>query len=561
MNKKKTLILLALFCALAFSAVVMGGEGVSIDEAMTKFFAAENSEQVEEVIKAIVASGGAAADVEKKLAEGRAYEPVPEDERGWKILYNECMDKKKRQYHLYIPEGYDPTKKYPVIFDLRGGIRATITPEQLKPRRKLWGPFAKENGYFVVIPDGDADAVWWSDCGRKNLLDVLETVKRNYNIDENRAYMSGFSDGASGAFCVGLSHPTKWAAFLPYSGHLAIARHAPFQAYPGNLAARPIRATNGGKDRLYPAAQVKEFYVDALKSAGVDIQWTEYPEAGHSLSYMEKEFPVSKEFMEKNPRKPFPSKINWSTSDLKLGRVDWLEITEIAETRGDSKIDVFNIYSKPGPIRLGFYPNMQFQGEGVEVARVLEKSLAAEMGLDAKDVITKINDQDIKSLQDLQNALGKLKHGSEVKVIVTRDGESKKLSAKVPPFEKKPVFSREKLTAAIRAEYSDNVVTVKTAGVGAFTIFVSSKMFDLAKPVVVKVNGSEVFNGFVKPDVEFMLKRAFIDNDREAVYCAKLEVNLKGTSGAREEKKGASPEKDEGKKEEEEKTDPDKKWR
>jgi hypothetical protein len=52
------------------------------------------------------------------------------------------------------------------------------------------------------------------------------------------------------------------------------------------------------------------------------------------------------------------------------------------------------------------------------------------------------------------------------------------------------------------------------------------EMFDLERPVQVFTNGAESFNARVKLDLDFMLGQAGEDDDRSAVYCAKIEIQV-----------------------------------
>src|SRR5438876_161104 len=57
---------------------------------------------------------------------------------------------------------------------------------------------------IYVVPYSWADSPWWSDGQVRNLGAILDTVKRNYNVDENRVVISGVSDGGTGAYYIGM---------------------------------------------------------------------------------------------------------------------------------------------------------------------------------------------------------------------------------------------------------------------------------------------------------------------------------------------------------------------
>ncbi len=60
---------------------------------------------------------------------------------------------------------------------------------------------------------------------------------------------------------------------------------------------------------------------------------------------------------------------------------------------------------------------------GAVVARVLEDSAAAEAGLKSGDIITKVDDQEIRNFDALRNAIGLYREGDKVKIDYLRDGE------------------------------------------------------------------------------------------------------------------------------------------
>ena len=62
---------------------------------------------------------------------------------------------------------------------------------------------------------------------------------------------------------------------------------------------------------------------------------------------------------------------------------------------------------------------------------------------------------------------------------------------------------------------------------GNVTIFLSEELFDFSKPVKVIVNGKEVFNGTVKPDVSAMVESCAEFFDPERVFPAKVDVEIR----------------------------------
>ena len=73
------------------------------------------------------------------------------------------------------------------------------------------------------------------------LLAQLAAVKRRYNVDEDRVFLGGFSDGGSGSLIMGLYYPTPWAGLIDLSGSITVAIGAPDEAFPANLSNRPVQ--------------------------------------------------------------------------------------------------------------------------------------------------------------------------------------------------------------------------------------------------------------------------------------------------------------------------------
>ncbi len=72
---------------------------------------------------------------------------------------------------------------------------------------------------------------------------------------------------------------------------------------------------------------------------------------------------------------------------------------------------------------------LQDSANGPAIGQVLPGSAADKAGLKAGDVITKINDTDVKTVQDAATAIHALKVGDTVTITITRDGSSQTVTA------------------------------------------------------------------------------------------------------------------------------------
>lgn len=61
---------------------------------------------------------------------------------------------------------------------------------------------------------------------------------------------------------------------------------------------------------------------------------------------------------------------------------------------------------------------------------------------------------------------------------------------------------------------------------GKVTLFLNEELFDLSKPIVVIVNGKELFNDVVKPTLKAMVESCAEYYDPERLFPASVEVSI-----------------------------------
>jgi predicted esterase len=545
----KKAFLAALFVLIFFAgAALTAADNNSTAAPLVKnFFEASDEDAVNEAIDKIVKSGADPAEVERLLVAGRSY-PKPE-KTGWLIRENKCADGRTRPFNLYIPDNYDPAKKYPVVIELHGGIsRDQMIPIEMGLQlAEEWQPLAKELGFIYAYPRGQKGATWWDRPGIFNVHGTLEVIKREFNVDENKCFCLGFSDGSTGTYIQASFFQTKWAAFVALNGSYMSLR-VPWQTYPRNLlCTRPIIATHGGLDGTFPSADHK-LYIEQLQKMKVDIRWTEYPLAAHQLDmFQAKELPKIKELFSKQVRNTMPKRIVWECSNPEVGRCDWLSIDEIADVGKNKGFenDCNIIVPDVNISTIGFGHDPKFSGPGMKVIQVGKGTYAEAAGLQTGDVIIKINGVTVSNLNTVADAKKKMEYGKQLVFDIERNGKKMTIKTTLPkPTKFDPYFPRTAMTGSIEALVNGNNIDVTVRNVAKFTVFVNRKMFDVSKPIVVKANGEEVFNAAVVPDLKFMLEQTAVDRDRSMVYCGKITVTFPKPAPPPEEK----PEEDSGEK-------------
>jgi predicted esterase len=438
-------------------------------------------------------------------------------------------------FYYYVPESYDPAKPTALAFFLHGAV-ADKTPRRGKGQWAVWKSEADKNGWIVCSPSGTLQCMWWEPSGEEHLLEAVRFLSARYNIDRNRVYLSGFSDGASGTYCLGMRLTDVWGACIPWNGAIGViisprAGRTPY--YTLNCRGVAWRATHGSKDQLYPSSSQKPA-IDQMKAAGVSVEWKNFEGIGHEGGKIisgDREF--IDEWLPKQKRDPLPRQIDWITHDpQRYGQAWWIRVLALGERPADpfSKEKDFSFpVGESGPPRpvLGVQIDQQFKGPGVKIDGITEGSGAAEAGLKPGDVILSANATDLEKFEDLRGVLSKGKAGDTVKLHIKRDEQEldvevplKIIEAKIPPPEK---------AGRVRAVRDGNTVTLETRGIAKLEVLVSAEAFDLANDIVVRINGKDAFKGKVTPDAGVMLDEARRRHgDTSTLFVGRIVVDVPG---------------------------------
>lgn len=116
------------------------------------------------------------------------------------------FDATKQQYELFVPPNYNPKQSYPVVL--------FVAPGNEPGGWKAWEPVCKKEGVIFAAPYRAGNDVNGKDRIRI-VLDVLDDVRRNYNTDPDRTYITGFSGGGRIAFGIAFALPECFGGVLP----------------------------------------------------------------------------------------------------------------------------------------------------------------------------------------------------------------------------------------------------------------------------------------------------------------------------------------------------------
>ncbi len=346
---KRLLCLVVLILSGAFGLRAQTGTpAATFDAAMRAFWDATGAGDAEKAGKQVVASGASFDEIRVRLKAGRPYSKqktgrveLPSRDQG--IALDNIVE---------IPDDYDPSRAWPLRVSLHGGVGREAPGPNDQPARPLTNRI-QSAGEIVLHPRAWATTQWWNSSQVENITRLLARVKRDYNVDESRTYVTGISDGGTGVYFLAMRYATPWSACMPLNGHpLVIANPdtgADGQLYVGNMVNCPFHIVNGGKDPLYPAASVAPL-VAMFKKAGVPHEFKVYPDAGHNVEWWPQERAGYEAWLAAHPRQAHPDRISWETERTdRYNRFRWLVIDRLGKRPSDQGLKDVNTY-QPVPV-------------------------------------------------------------------------------------------------------------------------------------------------------------------------------------------------------------------
>ncbi|TET37570.1 MAG: PDZ domain-containing protein [Planctomycetota bacterium] len=257
--------------------------------------------------------------------------------------------------------------------------------------------------------------------------------------------------------------------------------------------------------------------------------------------WMTDKVPEILEWFGKTRRVLYPKHVSLRTKEEEFGKSYWVRIDEIGDCKNNAEFEKDWSREATGQkgVKMGFYRDDQYTGEGVQVGRILPDSPADKCGLEAGDIIYRVGGHDIIKWEDLGEALSNFKIGDETTIMVERKGEDTELEIKFTEIkipqqpgqpEMKP-FPYDSARVEARIGRS-NKISLKVAKVRRLTLFLHSDMgLDLSEAVKIMVNDNEVFSGLVKENAEILLEHARVFIDTKRVFTAAIAIDVKSGKG------------------------------
>ena len=118
------------------------------------------------------------------------------------------------------------------------------------------------------------------ELSEKDVMTVLDMMRKEFNVDERRIYIMGHSMGGSGTLYLASKYPQIWAAAAPIAPPGA---GGPGVAESLGMSKLPTFVVQGDADTAVPVAGTRAF-IDRLKAQNAVYEYLEIPGATHNIT-------------------------------------------------------------------------------------------------------------------------------------------------------------------------------------------------------------------------------------------------------------------------------------
>jgi predicted peptidase len=243
-------------------------------------------------------STGAAA-----APQGRGRGPRPPDPRVQQRKYHFADANEDLPYAVFVSSKVSKDKKNPLIIALHG-----LGGDQNSLLRGNAVDLAEEGGYILVGPMGYNPRGWYGtpvgaprrgragtpkanpaaandppnlrELSEKDVMNVLDIIRKEFNVDERRTYLMGHSMGGAGTLYLEAKYASNWAA-------IAAIAPAAFAMLPNAVPMLtpikdtvPVIVTQGDADTAVPVDYTRR-WIEAMKQLQMNYKYVEIPGEDH----------------------------------------------------------------------------------------------------------------------------------------------------------------------------------------------------------------------------------------------------------------------------------------
>lgn len=386
-----------------------------------------------------------------------------------------CEDGVKRPYIVYQPQNIDVSTEQPLLIYLHGAMSSSLKKSPIDYMKKSkMVELAEEYGCYLMFCYGQKGASWFDSVGINMILDEIEHAKHNFKINENKIFLSGFSDGGSGVQYIAMNYPDGFAGFISMNGSTKVAEKlGENNLFPQNMNYKPMLVFNTQKDALYPITQMKPT-VDYLKKYNANILFYS-PLASHEMSYLKTNAKTTiGSFIKENIRKPLDSisfELNYNANNNGIAWLKNVVVDTLLDRKSWHQPYVLKVFNDKA--RFGIKYDYSYQGKGLKVKGFKDKdkkSTAEKMGVKVGDIVLSMGEKKVKSPYTPYFYMASKKAGDSTSLTVQRNDKILDLKGVFNEGYYYSVFKNTKPSGKINAQIHKKKLIVNTSKIKSFEI-------------------------------------------------------------------------------------------
>lgn len=236
----------------------------------------------------------------------------PPDPRAQQRTYHFTETNEDLPYAIYVSSKVSKDKRNPLIIALHG-----LGGSQNSLVRGNAIDLAEGGGYILVGPMGYNPRGWYGspllkppagatprppnpeaakdppnlrELSEKDVMNVLQIVRKEFSVDDRRTYLMGHSMGGAGTLYLGAKYASNWAAIAA----IAPAAFAMLPDAPSLLTpikdTMPVLVAQGDADTAVPVDYTRR-WIAVMKDLGMNYKYDEMPAEDHG-SIISKSMPA-----------------------------------------------------------------------------------------------------------------------------------------------------------------------------------------------------------------------------------------------------------------------------
>jgi poly(3-hydroxybutyrate) depolymerase len=249
-------------------------------------------------------------------------------------------------YGVYVPDDYRGDEPFPLIVYLAGNSGPAMEGVQLASAA------FERTGYLVVYPNSWGG--WWRTATQTMVDSLLGEVMRKHNVDPERVYISGLSNGGTGTLDYVSLWPQRFSAAVVAMGaglfgFTELGGNRPFVS---NVTHTPMLFLHGEKDPVIEVSATTKT-VDSLRAQHADVAMQLFPDREHEIVPGSGDDGMTVDFFAHHVKRVIPKKLDFTAATTVHARHYWVELLEKDEAPGSEALEADSSISDAVRARLG----------------------------------------------------------------------------------------------------------------------------------------------------------------------------------------------------------------